>query len=72
MTFNDLKTNCTRFANYRLKTRKVIELFNFQSLLQHSLSRNSMFYDVLGSTETLFWIGAKGQIAVTLKVSAKT
>ena len=32
-----------------------------------NLSQNSMFYDVLASSETLFWTGAKGRIPVTLK-----
>ena len=38
MTCNHLKTNSTKFAHYLLKTRKVIEFFYFQSLMQHSLS----------------------------------
>ena len=37
MTFNHLKTNSTKLAHYRLKLRKVIELFEFQSLMQHPL-----------------------------------
>ena len=32
-----------------------------------NLSRNSMFYVALASSETLFWTGARGQIPVNLK-----
>ena len=31
------KTNSTKFTHYRLKIRKVIEFFDFQSLMQHPL-----------------------------------
>ena len=41
MTFNHLKTNSTKFAQCRLKIRKCIEFFYFQSLMQHSL-----WYDI--------------------------
>ena len=37
MTFNHLKTNSTKFAYSRLNIRKVIEFFDFQSLMQHPL-----------------------------------
>ena len=37
MTFNHLKTNRTKLAHYILKIRKVIEFFDFQSLMQHPL-----------------------------------
>ena len=37
MTFIRLKTNCTKSAHYRLKIRKVIEFFDFLSLMQHPL-----------------------------------
>ena len=36
--FDHLKTNCIKFAHYRLKIRKVIEFFDFQSLEQDPLS----------------------------------
>ena len=39
ITFNHLKTNSTKFAHCRLKIRKVIEFFYFQSLMQHLLCR---------------------------------
>ena len=39
MTFNNLKTNCTKLAHYKLKIRKVIELFDFQTLMQYPLWR---------------------------------
>ena len=37
MTFDHLKTNSTTLAHYRIKIRKVIELFEFQSLTQQPL-----------------------------------
>ena len=37
MTYNHLKTNNAKLAHYRVKIRKVIEFFDFQSLMQHSL-----------------------------------
>ena len=35
---NHLKTNSTKFVHYRLKIRKVNEIFDFQSLMQHPLT----------------------------------
>ena len=37
MTLNHLKTDSTKLAHYRLKIWKVIEFFDFQSLMQHPL-----------------------------------
>ena len=37
MTFNHLKSNFTKFAHNKLKIRKVIEFFDFESLMQHPL-----------------------------------
>ena len=37
MTFNHIKTNSAKFAHYRSEIRKVIEFFDFQSLMQHPL-----------------------------------
>ena len=37
MTFDPLKTNSGKFAQYRLKIQKVIELFDFEPLMQHPL-----------------------------------
>ena len=39
LNFNFLKTNYTKFAHYRLKIRKFIEFFDFQSLVQHPLTK---------------------------------
>ena len=45
MTFNHLKTNCRKFAHYRLKIRKVFEFFDFQPSIQHPLfgTKNKSF-----------------------------
>ena len=40
MTFNHRKTYCTKLAHFRLKIRKVIEFFYFQSLMQHPHTDN--------------------------------
>ena len=45
MTFNHLKTNSIKFAHYRLKIRKVIELYDFQSLMQHPLYKTTINID---------------------------
>ena len=37
MTLNQLKTNSAKFAHYRPKIQKVIEVFEFWSLKQHPL-----------------------------------
>ena len=37
MTLNHLKTNSTKLEHYRLKIRKGIEFFDFQSLMKHTL-----------------------------------
>ena len=42
MTLNHLKTNSTKLANYRFKTQKVIEFFEFQSLTQHPLCQQTV------------------------------
>ena len=41
MTFDHLKTNSIKSGHYRLKIRKVIEFFDFQSLMQHFLTKFS-------------------------------
>ena len=53
MTFNHLNTNSTKLAHYRLKIRKVIEFFYFQSLMQHPLSVKFINQGV-GSAAALF------------------
>ena len=55
MMLNHMKTNSTKLAHHRLKIRKVIEFFQFQSLTQHplfwsrrSLGRSVYFFSPLG------------------------
>ena len=54
MTFNPIKTNSIMFAQYRLKIRKIIELFDFQSLMQHPLLANFEFLEVSNFCKKLF------------------
>ena len=53
MTINHLITNSTKLAHYRLKIRKVIEFFEFQSLTQHSLLLFILSYKQIKTSD--FW-----------------
>ena len=60
MTFNQLKTNSTKLAHYRLKIRKVTEFFDVQSLMQHPFSNlcHLKWFSYWGGNNLLLYPGA--------------